>query len=77
MNNCKIERRKVVTHYTWNMASGKKTVRATTVEIGPCGIPLFSDAQHKSGICSSCSEGWSTKDNQITPHGYKQLKESS
>lgn len=72
--NCIIERRKAVTHYTLNMYTGEKKNRVETVEIEPCGTPLFADWERKSGICNSCRSSWAAEGNMPTARGRDQIR---
>ena len=74
MSNCKIERRVVVSHGTFNPMTKRSTIRSTTTEIRPCGTPLFSEREIKTGICKSCYSGWSVEGNALTARGHAEVK---
>jgi hypothetical protein len=74
--SCVVEREVVVTHSTLDLFNGKRTIRATTTEIQPCGVPLFGDLERQTGICQSCAKGWSVDGNRPTPKGLKTIAEA-
>lgn len=73
MFNCKIERRVIFTHSVMDL-TGKITPRGTSTKIGPCGTPLFSEREIKTGICKSCYSGWSVEGNSLTARGHAEVK---
>lgn len=74
MDLCQVETRKVIEHYTINMYTGEKIHRLTSIDIEPCGTPLFGDAERKRGVCQSCLDGWTAEGNEPTNRGIKQIQ---
>lgn len=62
---CKIKRTMKVGHYSLNIVTGKKTRGKSEIVTQRCGVPLFSPEEEASGICRSCHQGWSVKDNKF------------
>lgn len=54
---CKVERIKKVTHYTMDLTDGTMTEGHTETRTEPCGGPLWTDEEHRSGVCRSCRGG--------------------
>jgi hypothetical protein len=71
---CEVERQKVVTHGTLDLATGQHTIRSTETVIEQCGTPLFSEQERQSGVCHSCREGWSVEGNQPTERGLQTIQ---
>ena len=77
MSGCEIERRCVVHHASLNIVTGAfADSDKTTVEIKPCGAPLFSERERKLGVCRSCLNGWTHPHNKATETGERQLEEA-
>jgi hypothetical protein len=63
-HSCTVVRRVLVSTGHVNLATGKTEMTGEHWETGPCGIPLFSEEESRSGICRSCASGWTH------PHNY-------
>lgn len=74
INNCTIERLRLVRSCTWNVVTGAETNVNEEYKIEPCNAPLFDDGEHTSGVCSTCASGWSQPNNEITQDGWAMLK---
>ncbi len=74
-NACRIERRRVVRHYAMNPYTGELTGQGgESVEVEPCGAPLFDDEHRARGVCRSCASGWECAENVPTDRGRAQLR---
>jgi hypothetical protein len=63
--SCRIIRHSLVTHYTLALGKGGKTTMGKQEwETRPSNAPLFTDEEHASGACRSCTQGWAH------PHNY-------
>lgn len=62
-NACTTMRRVLVRHSTLSLASGESQSAGDEWQDGPCGTPLFTDAEKKSGTCRSCARGWTHPEN--------------
>ena len=72
--DCIVERRKTVQHNTIHMYTGVITKRGETVEIEPCGTPLFGSEEKKRGVCTACLQGWDVEENSPTARGRDQIR---
>lgn len=73
MDDCKIERRILVTHGTLDLATGASNIERRELETRACGTPLFSEQERAVGACKSCLSGWTHKHNYPTETGHAQI----
>jgi hypothetical protein len=62
-DGCTKTRRVKQTTLTLNAGSGETSETGSAWVTGPCGTPLFSEAEKQSGICRSCASGWTHPEN--------------
>lgn len=64
-SQCAVVRRHLVTYSTLNMVTGVSTrsEREPEMVTEPCGAPLFTEAEHRSGKCRSCASGFTHPEN--------------
>jgi hypothetical protein len=63
-DGCTLTRTYKVTHGTFDLARGVDVSGGREEWItGPCGVPLFTDAERASGRCRSCASGWTHPEN--------------
>jgi hypothetical protein len=61
--SCTQQRRYVVKHGTFNMATGASEMTSQEWVTGPCNAPLFGDEAQTRGTCRSCFNGWTHPEN--------------
>jgi hypothetical protein len=68
--DCKIIRRKFVRIGSLNLVTGEMKDNTDTGKwiTEPCNIPIFTDAARKTGVCTSCAEGWMVPENYPNRH---------
>lgn len=67
MTDCQVMRRKLVTHSTLNLGTGRSTIVRKEWVTEPCNIPLFGEP----GPCRSCREGWASRLNYPVTCGHE------
>ena len=60
---CTVQRTRKVTSYSLNIMTGARTDEQSYIETAACNVPLFDEAEHRTGVCTSCHNGWSVPDN--------------
>lgn len=58
--SCQRQRRWLESRGKLNYETGALTEESQQWVEGACSIPLFSETERETGICRSCSKGWST-----------------
>ena len=61
--SCHTLRRVLVRHSTMNLTTGAMTPTGQEWTTRACDVPLFSDLERASGVCTSCASGWTHPEN--------------
>ena len=61
--SCHTLRRVLVRHSTMNLMTGAMTPAGQEWTMRACDVPLFSDLERASGVCTSCASGWTHPEN--------------
>ncbi len=62
-SSCHTLRRVLVRHSTMNLITGAMTPTGQEWTTRACDVPLFSDLERATGVCTSCASGWSHPEN--------------
>ncbi len=62
-SSCHTLRRVLVRHSTMNLTTGAMTPIGQGWTTRACDVPLFSDLERATGVCTSCSSGWTHPEN--------------
>ena len=62
---CRAVRLRTIRSGKWDFTRGLVKDRKVEITLERCGIPLFSDAEQRLGICNACFVGWRTNGNQL------------
>ena len=61
--SCHTLRRVLVRRSTMNLTTGAMTPTGQEWTTRACDVPLFSDLERASGVCTSCASGWTHPEN--------------